>query len=415
MAVLAQSVDERLSDPGWVAGQPPRYDAYLAFAAGLDLWYGQGNAPEALAAFRRAAALDSAYAQPLIWAAWVYGALAMCDSARAMEARLAGIPLTRVEVPELEHALTRCRGDFPASYALAQRMVEVQPASENLRQALAIDALLIGRPREALAILRELNPEQGSLRGRSTYSQYVAVAYHWLGDHERELEAALHGRPGANRIRVLRALAALGRKQEIDASLDQLAASPLDTRRRLQGTAMREAALELAAHGHPDEGRAVLARELTWLRGLPPWQQRTERVRFELAQAHYAAGASDSARAVVILLARDHPESDDYNGLLGVLAAQRGDRAEAARIDSVLGARERPRGTAAFWRAAIAARLGDLDRAVAALGRAQAQGFILFLNMHDPTTFHLVGAHVEPSFDGMRDYPPFAVLLGPQG
>jgi len=58
MAVLAEAVDVRLRDLP-VAGQPPRYDAYLAFSTGVEIFYGGRQAPAALPYFQRAAALDS--------------------------------------------------------------------------------------------------------------------------------------------------------------------------------------------------------------------------------------------------------------------------------------------------------------------------------------------------------------------
>src|SRR5439155_1388748 len=40
MAVLAEALDSRLGALASAAGQPPRYDAYLAFSAGVEIFYG---------------------------------------------------------------------------------------------------------------------------------------------------------------------------------------------------------------------------------------------------------------------------------------------------------------------------------------------------------------------------------------
>jgi len=74
--VLAEAVDVRLRDLP-VAGQPPRYDAYLAFSTGVEIFYGGRQARAALPYFKRAAALDSTYALPLIWAAWAHSGTAL--------------------------------------------------------------------------------------------------------------------------------------------------------------------------------------------------------------------------------------------------------------------------------------------------------------------------------------------------
>src|SRR2546426_1018913 len=99
-------------------------------------------------------------------------------------------------------------------------------------------------------------------------------------------------------------------------------------------------------------------------------------MRFERAEAYYAAGYADSARAIAADLARAHPKNEQYAGLLGVLAAQRGDRAEAARLDRLLVTLERPlgRGQALYWRARLAAPLGERHPAGGLPARAPYAG-----------------------------------------
>ena len=94
---------------------------------------------------------------------------------------------------------------------------------------------------------------------------------------------------------------------------------------------------------------------------------------------------------------------------LGALAAQRGDRAEAARIDRLLVTLERPlgRGQATYWRACIAALLGERDAAVDLLARALEAGYVYQVRY--------LNAHVEPSFAALRGYPRFQKLLRPKG
>src|SRR3989475_12505042 len=136
---------------------------------------------------------------------------------------------------------------------------------------------------------------------------------------------------------------------------------------------------------------------------------RSQAMRFERAEAYYAAGYADSARAIAADLARAHPKNEQYAGLLGVLAAQRGDRAEAARLDRLLVGLERPlgRGQAGYWRACIAARLGGRNTAVDLLVRALDAGYVYQVRFLD--------VHVDPSFAALRGSPRFQALLRPKG
>jgi predicted Zn-dependent protease len=178
---------------------------------------------------------------------------------------------------------------------------------------------------------------------------------------------------------------------------------------RLPAPVMREVALDLAAHGDSVAARLALARALAWHGSRPRTEQGQEAMRFERAETYYAAGYADSARAIAADLARAHPRNEQYAGLLGVLAAQRGDRAEAARLDRLLVTLERPlgRGQAFYWRACITALLGERDTAVDLLSRALDAGYVYQVRFLD--------AHVEPSFVALRGYPRFQELLRPKG
>src|SRR3989442_5373226 len=121
------------------------------------------------------------------------------------------------------------------------------------------DAVLIDRPREAITILRRLHPDRGALRDWPYYFYWLTAAYHSLGQHERELEAALVARRlnpsnlGSLRQEAL-ALAALGRVREVNELLDELPAQrPHPWRKPSQ--VIRQTAPELPAHGcHPSRG-----------------------------------------------------------------------------------------------------------------------------------------------------------------
>src|SRR5436309_6708773 len=415
MAVLAEALDSRLGALASAGGQPPRYDAYLAFSAGVEIFYGGRRARDALPYFQRAAALDSTYALPLIWAAWAHAgtALDQCDSTAAIAEHLTAMRLTSLEQMQIDRVMARCRGDLAGAYALGSRLVEAVPRSELMWEQHAVDALDLNRPREAVTILERLHPDSGALSGRAGYYNWLTNAYHLLGEHDRELEAAQRAqRRFPRNLATLRmellALAALGRGREVNERFDEIKTLPADPI-RLPAPVMREIALDLAAHGDSVAARVALARTLAWHASRPGAEQAQQAMRFERAEAYYAAGYADSARAIAADLARAHPNNEQYAGLLGVLAAQRGDRAEAARLDRLLVGLERPlgRGQAGYWRACIAARLGERDTAVDLLIRALDAGYVYQVRFLD--------VHVDPSFAALRGTPRFQALLRPKG
>jgi hypothetical protein len=91
---------------------------------------------------------------------------------------------------------------------------------------------------------------------------------------------------------------------------------------------------------------------------------------------------------------------------LGVLAARRGDAAEAARISGWLTSVERPylHGRNTYWRARIASLLGEPEDAVRLLRQAFAEG----MEVWDVV-------HTEPDFDPLHDHPPFRELVRSKG
>lgn len=414
MAVVAEAVDPRLAASASVGGDPPRYDAYTHFVTGVGIWYDGRNGRDALPHFRQAAFLDSSFALPLIWAAWVHQTFGQCDSTEVIARRLHALQLSRLERIQIDRQMARCRGDLPTAYRLAHALTDARPHSEVWQEQLARDALNFNRPREALEILVKLHPDRGALRGRVSYYNWVTSARHLLGQHERELEVAAYARsrfPGnlaAWRLELL-ALAALQRGREANARLDEIDAVANDPLRK-KPTVMREIALDLRAHGDDAAAARAFARTLAWHSMQPTADQSTDFNRFERSQTYYAAGHADSARTIAEKLAAAHPRNVQYVGLLGVIAAERGDHASAARIAERLDGlkQEYERGQSTYWRACIAAQRGHKDEAVQLLRRALAEGYVF-------NGFFFFNAHLEPCFATVHGYAPFEELLRAKG
>ena len=419
IASLAVVLDPRLKDWQGRTSQPPSYAAYRVFAAGVDAM-NRLNTSEAVRLLYRAAALDSTYTLPLVWAAFAHWWRFECEKTEGLSKKLATVPerLARVDRLMLDRWVAQCHGDLPAVYQRSRLLVEALPGSELMAGYLGRDALLIDRPREAISILRRLHPDRGALRDWPYYFYWLTAAYHSLGEHERELEAArLQRRLNPSNLGSLRhealALAALGRVREVNELLDELPAQRPHPW-RTPAAVIRETALELRAHGYRAASDSVLDRALAWLDGRPVKERGSEGARRLRLQTLYAAGRWEPAQVLAEELVREQPDSLTYQGVRGALAAQRGDRAEAAQADSVLAARSRPflQGFPAYWRACIAAQLGDRPGAVRLIAQAHQEGLWLTGEFWEQPIATL---HADPCFEPLHDYPPFEQLLRPKG
>src|SRR5438046_847038 len=133
MAALATLFDSRLNRWATTASQPPNFQAYQEFIAGLDRFV-QFDMRGAIAHFERASAVDTAFRLPLIFAANAHmnvGEFAAADAiGHALErhsGRLA--PLDRAY---LAWVLATCRGDRAEALRASRAMASLAPASETL-------------------------------------------------------------------------------------------------------------------------------------------------------------------------------------------------------------------------------------------------------------------------------------------
>jgi hypothetical protein len=119
------------------------------------------------------------------------------------------------------------------------------------------------------------------------------------------------------------------------------------------------------------------------------------------------ADRCDEAYSVAKPLSQDIPAGIAYRGLVGIIAACRGDQNEALEMSQWLAALDRPylRGAHTMWRLAIAAALGDGENGVALFRRAATQGRV----RPRPWDYRW------PAFEPLGDYPPFQEFLRPKG
>ncbi|MCH8145454.1 MAG: tetratricopeptide repeat protein, partial [Gemmatimonadetes bacterium] len=386
------------------------FEAYREFVTGIELHTAQGKSREAIPHFLRAAALDSNFTMASLWAVFAYensGQGALRDSiGQALNGRRGQLaPLDRLL---LDYQLAWRRGDYESALKAMRRFVEIAPGSEFLYKA-GHAALWADRPREAVEFLTQADPESGWLRGWSPYWFDLTLAYHMLGDHERELDAARRARrlfPDNFLTKATEswALAALGRTDEVHALLEE---------GQETGLALATAR-ELLVHDHLEAASQVLDRGImrrqAWLSTLPTdttSRQIDGGIR-TLADMLVLHGRVDEARVVLERAVEergDTPFRRVYVGTLGVIAGMQGDRQRALEIYQDIGAQPREPHVLLIWQARIAASLGEIDRATALLREAVRKGWpVTAIHFQMPLLSRV-----------LRDHPPFQELIRPKG
>jgi len=300
-------------------------------------------------------------------------------------------------------------GRIPESLDALRRMNELAPKLEWVRANRARHELLLNMPRAAIRTLENPVLERWGGVGAGAPLGLRASARHMLGEYEEQLAATREGRvrfPG-NLWFVAEeaaALAALGRAAEAERTVE--GALAVSASAGNPGDVMLVTVLELRAHGQPDAATRMLARALEWYRALPASEAAKEGIRSGLAAVLFRTGRLDEATALFANLAKEYPEDLTYRSRLGVIAAVRGDRAEAERISEELRRIDRQYlyGGHHFGRARIAAQLGEKEKAVALLRQAFSEGYEFSVSLHR-----------DPDLEPLHGFPPFDELMKPKG
>ena len=409
MTTLATLTDPRLAKWMRYASKPPTFEAYQAFVEGIELYATNGNPFVAAAQFVRAAALDSTFTMPLLWAINTGTYTNSVADSIAQELNRRREQLAPLDRRLLDYLLARLRLDHWRALGAIRRVVEIAPNSEYLHLA-AQTAMQLNRPRLAIEFLMQGDPKSGWLRGKSTYWDGLAVAYHMLADHRQELEEVHRGQsqlPDRSAIlwQEMRALAALGRTEQLNARIQEINLSP-------HGYLMERSAWELRVHGYGDAATEMLHRAVEWFEGRSPEQKRAPGERRQLAAVFLDLGRLDEAQVVLEGLLEDYPESYANLAQLGVVAARRGDREEASRISRLLEEGDRSPMTplqasqiSAYQRAGIAAALGERGRAMQLLRQSGPRLF----------DYPIFRVHADPNLEPLWDLPTVPGVAAAQG
>jgi tetratricopeptide (TPR) repeat protein len=384
------------------------------------------------------------------------------------ETVIAGYRQLLAEAPELlrvKHDLARLLRDSgrldEAQKLFAELQGEDSPRlSQQERLAIAYDdALLTGDPNRALEASRaqlELRPVGDAIsqvvaclwglnRPRAAYQELSA----WWEKHQSELPPQSRGQTYAGLlattalmhlmydeydaalaklVEMEKALAGypytalpwlrfvtfgeLGREEDQRKLIAEMASTPGSA--RLEPLALQWMAYQQALHlGRPE----AAARWLADMERLRAEIERTGRTEPELDTVlmwlHDAAGRPEEALKVNDRIVQRLGETVNTVGSRAVFLRELGriQEAEAEERRVERWERRNTRGLPAFWRARIAARAGDKERAVGLLREAIAGG--LWFGGFNSPTFNF--GRSEPDFAKLRGYAPYEELIKPKG
>jgi DNA-binding winged helix-turn-helix (wHTH) protein/tetratricopeptide (TPR) repeat protein len=387
---------------------PPLLDAYLEYRAGAELF--DRDYPRAIGHLQRALTISPDFFLGRILLVMAYDNLADRENTMAQMAQIANradrlTTAERLLFEYLRESLARRPAD--AIRAL-QHLEQLAPHSWLVNYSLQMEALVLNRPRLAVEAFDRLPLHERYLRWNAWRLAALARALHHLGQHERELEAARRAKayePGKMYYVAIEtaALAGLGRVEEIHRVIDEtMSVAP---RHGTHGEVMQSAAEELRVHGHRAASLQVAGRAIVWFRARPESVASTEAHRAALARALYLAERWDEAKTAFEGLAAEQPSSVEYAGYLGAIAARQRRSNEARQASDTLHNRASRElfGRHTYWRARIAALLGEHQRAVELLREAVGQGLHLGQQIHR-----------TPDFDQLADFGPFAELVAPR-
>jgi serine/threonine protein kinase/tetratricopeptide (TPR) repeat protein len=408
LGALAIVVDKELKGLTGTGFRPPCYEAYRQYIRGRDLYEKQFDYTGAMEYFERAHAIDTSFIPPLIWLCNGYAKLgrsAQFDSLlRYLDLRRSQLtPLQQLEI------------DWISGWSSGDRMKALNAMREAARIApgctYAYDwgyqAFRVNRPRECIEAFKTANREQQWL----PYWDCFTASYHVLGEHKKELEIARQARKRfpdsfSPLNHEVRAFAALGKIEEIKKLIEesQTLTKPGFTTGSPGGT-MRIAGEELRAHGDEDAAMTFLNQAIQWYRSRPA-EELDSLFRDGYGLTLYYARRWEEAKSVFEEIAKVAPDNIWCQRYIGCIAARQGDREKALKVSEWLRNLKQLHlgGHHTYYRACIAAILGDKDQAVNLLKENFLKGFGYSTDFHS-----------DFDFESLWDYPPFIEFLKPKG
>jgi tRNA A-37 threonylcarbamoyl transferase component Bud32/TolB-like protein/tetratricopeptide (TPR) repeat protein len=382
----------------------PRYDAYEVFMLGRERFEHQ-DYRGAIVRLEQALAVDSTFGAAYTLLATAHSNLqqwAVADSV----AKVAGRWRDRMSKPDreqLDWVLANIDGDLESTHRIAQAKAARDSNWVSLWLT-ALHALYLNRPRETVRIVSALTPPPGWL----PHWNALASAHHLLGEFDDELRVGEAGNaiyPGRLVGVELRALGAEGDLRRLRPIIDSVERASTDTV-FTPADEMLLAALELRAHGHESDADEILTRARQWIAMRSGEAAKRPSLQRTAANIFFASRQFDSAQTrYAALAARGDTFDIMARGRVGSSAALRGDTVVARQVFDELSRinRRYTFGEPSYWRAAIAASLGQKETAVRLLAEALARGARKMPEIH----------RVE-EFQSLRGFEPFEAILRPK-
>jgi serine/threonine protein kinase/TolB-like protein len=404
VATLYEPLLAMLSD---VPNYSPTYSWFVEFRVGADLLY-RSRWDDAVTHLREASRRDTNIFTAMGLEAIAHhnaGRGTLADSiARALEQVRQRLPY--YDALELDWLQAVISGKNAVRLKVSRQIAGKSPAIWGYN--LGLDALALNQLREAQAAFSNINPYDSAMFGGGWYQYWsvLTLIHHLLGEHDRELKEAQKGcAQYPNLLSTLsyemRALAARGRIEEIMKRFDHACTLPLQSGYTPAGMLIA-CASELRFHGFGDAVPRLTDAALSWYEARPDSQRQV--LQSSIAYALYVAQRWKEAKEIYVSLSSRQPDNINYLGYLGTIAARQGDTTLARRIDTKLKNINRPYiyGNHTYWRARIAALLGEKEPAIRLLRDALAQGL-----SHSRM-------HADIGLESIWDYPPFKELLKPK-
>jgi hypothetical protein len=290
----------------------PELAAYQAFVGGLSDMVNR-RYHDAAIQFGHAARADTISWLPhQIWL--IESLIDAREFARADSAwrALRGRRVVRLEEARAMRSRARLLRDREAMHNWSYVLAGQNAADDAAHYDLALDALALGRAREARRVMGEMFPTFGMLHGRPDFYLHHAAAYHLLSSHQEELRivrAGIRARHRSLDVRLAncRVRAGLARHDEAMAALNAIVARDTDTTSIITlGAALDDCAAELEAHGLTRAAAHAQMLSRQWHQRRPtarpivrdPVYERGYRL---LEQARTAAERGDGGRALTTL------------------------------------------------------------------------------------------------------------------
>jgi tetratricopeptide (TPR) repeat protein len=390
-----------------VISKPPNQQAYREYLTGLE-YFGQ-DYEKAMHHFILSAKSDSLFVMPRFFIASAF--MNRGDYSKA-DSIFQAINDERVRLSPFErHMLNFHRAFLVGNNIECLRSLQlaelISPADQILNYLIGLVANRLNKPaltvetyaKHNYAYLHHNNYILGAWR-----LSVLATAFHLLGEYDKELIEAMKGQqyyPDRLWFYAVEThvYAVSGKTGEIDKVIEKCRS--VTAKENSEGEVIMQAALELSAHGYPQEAKKYFPMVVEWYRNHPEGEDALE----YLGDALYHAGNYEEAQQIFQKLTAEFPDKPEFIGYLGVIAARMGDKGNADKYAEELRHLNGRYlfGRHTFWRARIAALLNEPGKAVNLLNESFAQGNRFGIYIHQTI-----------DFAPLHSYEPYMELLKPK-